>query len=65
MNLKNLNRLLVSFLSLLAIFGTALANPPEVQEASSVEDIQTALSGGVPGERWKEGLLFEGIKPSP
>jgi ribonuclease Z len=38
---------------------------PDVQEQSSPEDIQNALSGGVPMGRWKEGLLFEGIEPHP
>jgi glyoxylase-like metal-dependent hydrolase (beta-lactamase superfamily II) len=32
---------------------------------SSPEDIQNALYGGVPMGRWKEGLLFEGIEPTP
>ena len=32
---------------------------------SSPEDIQNALSGGVPLGRWKEGLMFEGINPTP
>ena len=27
--------------------------------------MKAALSGGVPMGRWKEGLLFEGIKPMP
>jgi len=27
--------------------------------------MKAALTGGVPGDRWKEGLLFEGIRPSP
>jgi len=27
--------------------------------------MKAALSGGVPGGRWKEGLMFEGIRPSP
>jgi len=26
---------------------------------------KTALSGGVPMGRWKEGLLFEGVRPMP
>lgn len=38
---------------------------PDVQEPSSPADIQRALSGGVPGGRWKEGLMFEGISPHP
>jgi len=39
--------------------------PVPVQDESSVEEIRAALFGGVPGDKWKEGLLFEGIKPSP
>ncbi len=26
------------------------------------ENIKAALHGGVPGGKWKEGLLFEGIR---
>lgn len=43
---------------------TAQVAPP-LQEPSSQEDIQNALTGGVPGGRWKEGLMFEGISPQP
>lgn len=32
---------------------------------SSAEDIKAALSGGVPLGRWREGLLFDGIEPTP
>jgi len=32
---------------------------------SSPEDIQRALTGGVPLGRWTEGLMFEGINPTP
>jgi ribonuclease Z len=39
--------------------------PVPVQEVSSEEEIRAALFGGVPGGCWKEGLLFEGIRPSP
>jgi ribonuclease Z len=42
-----------------------IAKPIPVQEPSSVEEIRATLFGGVPGDRWKEGLLFEGIRPSP
>ncbi len=38
---------------------------PDKQEASSDADIKAALTGGVPGGRWKEGLMFEGISPQP
>jgi ribonuclease BN (tRNA processing enzyme) len=37
----------------------------EKQTPSSEEDINNALTGGVPMGRWKEGLLFEGISPQP
>ena len=36
----------------------ALAQAPEVREPSSEDDIRAALFGGVPGDRWKEGLLL-------
>ena len=49
----------------IAMSAGALADAPPVQEPSSVEEIKAALFGGVPGDRWKEGLLFEGIRPSP
>lgn len=39
--------------------------PPPVGEPSTVEDMRAALFGGVPNDRWKEGLLFEGISPHP
>jgi hypothetical protein len=29
------------------------------------EDIQKAMMGGVPAGKWKEGLLFDGIRPTP
>ena len=32
---------------------------------SSPEDINKALTGGVPLGRWQEGLMFEGINPTP
>ena len=47
---------------------TAIAEPPQSppkQKVSSEEQIRAALFGGVPNGRWKEGLLFEGIRPSP
>ena len=37
----------------------------EQKEPSSPEEIEAALTGGVPMGRWKEGLLFEGIAPTP
>ncbi|MGB5703751.1 MAG: MBL fold metallo-hydrolase, partial [Polyangiales bacterium] len=40
--------------------------PMELPEgSSSEEDIRAALTGGVPAGRWKEGLLFEGLRPQP
>ena len=47
------------------VSGSAMAEPPAKQTPSSEEEIRAALFGGVPGDRWKEGLLFEGIKPQP
>ncbi|WP_170480736.1 guanitoxin biosynthesis MBL fold metallo-hydrolase GntH [Ruegeria arenilitoris] len=47
------------------IVQTQTPTPPPVAETSTVEDMRAALFGGVPGERWKEGLLFEGISPHP
>ncbi len=37
----------------------------EPREPSSPEELQRALTGGIPMGRWKEGLLFEGIRPTP
>lgn len=34
-------------------------------EPSDPEQIQAALTGGVPLGRWKEGLMFDGINPTP
>lgn len=48
-----------------AIVSPVGAQVPEKQEPSSQADVKSALSGGVPGGRWKEGLLFEGIEPQP
>ena len=52
-------------LCLVLAIGNALAAPPPKQKPSSEEEIRAALFGGVPGDRWKEGLLSEGIKPQP
>ena len=38
---------------------------PDVQPPSSAEEIEAALTGGIPLGRWKEGLLFDGIAPTP
>ena len=34
------------------------------QPPSSPEQIMSALSGGVPAGRWREGLMFDGIRPT-
>ena len=38
---------------------------PDQREPSSPEALQRVLTEGVPLGRWKEGLLFEGINPTP
>jgi len=47
------------------MLSSSYAAPPPVQDVSSDADIKAALTGGVPGGRWKEGLLFEGVEPMP
>ena len=54
--------LVLMFISALFIGGL---NAQEKQTPSSQEDIQKALTGGVPLGRWDEGLLFEGVSPQP
>jgi hypothetical protein len=44
---------------------SASAQAPPIQDTSSEKEIRAALTGGVPADRWKEGLLFEGIRPMP
>jgi len=44
---------------------SGFAQAPPIQDTSSEEEIRAALMGGVPAGRWKEGLLFEGIRPMP
>lgn len=42
--------------------------PPRYQQSDFESDpavIQQLVNGGVPGDRWKEGLLFDGIAPQP
>ncbi len=60
--------MLKTFFSIL-IFGVFLipdfGYSQEAQTPSSEEDINNALTGGVPMGRWNEGLLFEGIHPMP
>jgi ribonuclease BN (tRNA processing enzyme) len=67
--MRNLRKRLSAFGTLTAAAALtasmAFGQAPPVQEPSSDEDIQKALTGGVPMGRWKEGLLFEGIEPQP
>ena len=57
-----MRKLLIILLSLvICIPGLA----QEKQEPSSPEDMKNALTGGVPNGRWKEGLMFEGVRPMP
>ena len=68
--LQDRQRKSIKSLSALAVAATlfatnAFGQAPPVQEPSSQEDIEAALTGGVPMGRWKEGLTFEGISPQP
>jgi ribonuclease Z len=64
--MKNQKVTVASYILLYFCFaGGALAQMPDVQEPSSEADIREVLTGGVPMERWKEGLLFEGVRPMP
>ena len=62
-NWQKFNCALIALLLATASFTT----PPAVaqEKPSSEKDIRAALTGGVPMGRWKEGLMFEGIKPQP
>jgi len=62
-----IHRCLTAAAAILTLFTTTSlwAGPPPIQEPSSAADMQAALSGGVPSGRWKEGLMFEGIRPQP
>ncbi len=51
--------------ALLLLAAQAYSQVPPVQEPSNETDIKNALTGGVPMGRWKEGLLFEGVRPMP
>jgi len=51
--------------ALLLLAAQANSQAPPVQEPSNETDIKNALTGGVPMGRWKEGLLFEGVRPMP
>ena len=50
---------------LVSLFTTGSQAADGVLPPSSEADIKAALTGGVPGDRWKEGLLFEGVRPMP
>ncbi len=56
---------IVIILTIILAGSFAIAQPPPIQEPSSEADMKAALSGGVPMGRWKEGLLYEGVKPMP
>lgn len=63
--LKNVG---VTIICIALVAGMASAEPPispPKATPSSEADVKAALFGGVPMERWKEGLLFEGVRPSP
>ena len=45
--------------------GSVSAQAPPIQKPSTEAEIKAALFGGVPMGRWKEGLLYEGIRPMP
>ncbi len=64
---KKISRLLsvLAVLLLSTVSNSIHAQAPPVQEPSDQEAIKKALTGGVPMGRWKEGLLFEGIRPMP
>ncbi len=57
---------LLWILPMVAILGLAVSTAAqERQTPSSEEEITAALTGGVPMGRWKEGVLFEGVRPMP
>ena len=65
-NRNSLKALLATFATVLfSVSASAQWASPDVQKVSDPEDIQNALSGGVPMGRWKEGLMFQGIEPMP
>ena len=63
MKIWNLSKALLIGCFFLA--GFVFAEPIPVQKPSSEADIGAVLTGGVPMGRWKEGLLFEGVRPMP
>jgi len=58
-------RQFITAFALLSLSNLAFGQAPPVQEASSEADIKAALFGGISGDKWKEGLLYEGINPMP
>ena len=61
-----MGRFLLSLCIFVGLMVPAFAeDAPPVGKPSSEEDVKAALFGGVPGGRWKEGLLFDGISPQP
>ena len=60
---------MIRAIPLLAVAFTPLASAAAqvvtARPPSSEADIRAALSGGVSGGRWTEGLMFEGIEPQP
>ena len=62
---KRVSILITSICAASLFASVAFAEAVPVQDPSSEEDIKNALTGGVPGGRWKEGLLFEGVRPMP
>lgn len=61
-----MNKITLFTTALLVSLFTASAQAADgVLPPSSEADIKAALTGGVPGGRWKEGLLFEGVRPMP
>lgn len=63
--MKNKKQIMMAFVLALALSGSHSIKAQEVKPPSSQEDIKKALTGGVPDGRWKEGLLFDGVKPMP
>jgi ribonuclease Z len=64
--MKSIKTTILSLIiALILLPGTAFADPTPVQTPSDPDVIQDALTGGVPMGRWKEGLLFEGVRPMP
>lgn len=65
MNRKTLRKAAICFITTMTLSGAAMGQAVPVAEPSPEADQMRALSGGVPGDRWKEGLLYEGVRPMP